>query len=88
VWRRLQGSAALASGGVAELIIPLVIVGARLGFGDRAGGSRSAAKLARGDGAKMARESAGISRDWVVVGHRRSSGDRSFTSGFVALGDP
>jgi len=45
-------------------------------------------QMARADGAKMARESAGIFRDWVVVGHRRLVGDPPLSSGFVALGDP
>jgi hypothetical protein len=45
-------------------------------------------QMARGDGAKMARESAGIFRDWVVVSHRPRVGHRPVTSGFAAHDDP
>lgn len=45
-------------------------------------------KMARADGAKMARDSAGIFRDRAIVGHRRSVRDRSVSSGITALGDP
>ncbi len=44
--------------------------------------------MARGDGAKMARESSGIFRDWVIVGYRRLVGKGPVSSGFAALGNP